>query len=117
MLLECFASVLQLYSRDADLAVRFGGDEFVVMLPATTKEGALGDARKIKLKFDDLCGKGSQEHPVTLSMGIATMPEDASGMTELLAAADAALYDAKKAGRDTIFLYVPKQGTGKQVEG
>ena len=116
-LLECFSHILHSYSRDADLAVRFGGDEFVLMLPATNKHGALADAKKIKAKFDEMCRENSVEHPVTLSMGIATMPEDAPSVGELLVAADTALYDAKRAGRNTIVLYVPKQCVGTQVEG
>jgi diguanylate cyclase (GGDEF)-like protein len=88
--------------RANDFAARFGGDEFVIILPEGDKEGALRVAEEIRIRVAKLraCGDGA-EMAVSLSVGIAEVGADvslASGHDGVLAAADAALLEAKRAG-------------------
>ena len=95
--------------RDSDVVARFGGDEFVLLLPGIDAESAaqvgarlVGQARTRQVD----AGNG-QQVSITLSLGIATMSVDQPfpGYQELLAAADAALYHSKRNGRDRHTLY------------
>jgi diguanylate cyclase (GGDEF)-like protein len=85
-------------SRQTDAASRWGGDEFLVLAPDTTRDDAAILASRIQ---EALAAPGS--HPaVSVSIGVATVPASAAGPSpeELLQAADDALYQAKHAGRD-----------------
>ena len=91
--------------RDTDIAARWGGEEFLVVLPNTPKEGAWTVAEKVrealgKEPFQD--ENGNPVEKVTLSGGVATFPEDGCQQTELVAAADKALYVAKRTGRNRV---------------
>lgn len=104
--LRCVARVLQrvlTMTRESDqpLAARYGGEEFAILLPATDGPGALRIAESIRqavertpTRFED------QEFRVTLSIGIATFPDQACSIDRLLKSADAALYQAKRDGRN-----------------
>jgi len=83
-------------TRGSDLAFRWGGDEFLVLLSATSRRGALIASRRIR----EAVAAASQELQVELDMsvGIAFYPEHATRAKELLALADRALYFAKKSG-------------------
>jgi diguanylate cyclase (GGDEF)-like protein len=83
--------------RAADAAFRVGGEELAVLMPETSKRDALAVAERLCAEVRGLPGP----RPVTVSCGVATFPEDAKNPTELLAAADAALYAAKERGKDT----------------
>ncbi|MBI3182895.1 MAG: GGDEF domain-containing protein, partial [Myxococcales bacterium] len=98
--------------RGADFAARFGGDEFVVLLPHQTprealalSERLLGALRSVRLG----CAADERSSPpgLTVSIGIAGHWEDSpkSGAEELLHASDAALYEAKRRGRDQAVVY------------
>jgi diguanylate cyclase (GGDEF)-like protein/PAS domain S-box-containing protein len=95
--------------RPADLVARYGGEEFAVILPNTTTAGALRVAQTIRdrlrqLKIPHVGSLVSQY--VTLSMGIASIiPTPDTFPTELISAADEALYHAKAAGRDTWYAH------------
>jgi diguanylate cyclase (GGDEF)-like protein len=83
--------------RETDLVYRFGGEEFVLLLPATGPEAA----RRILERVHDAVREARADVPsVTVSAGIAAAPLDAEGADELYAAADAALYAAKRDGKD-----------------
>jgi two-component system cell cycle response regulator len=89
--------------RDVDLACRWGGEEFVLVLPGTDAEGGANLAERIREHLRDhatLALDGTAVH-FTASFGVAAA---AAGMTgqELLARADAALYEAKRAGKDRV---------------
>ncbi len=96
--------------RKSDLGVRLGGDEFVLILPETPKENALFCAERLrqgiaqKLYFSKKNQPGSGRH-VTVSIGIAEFPTDAKSNKELVEKADEALYQAKKRGRNRVYLY------------
>ena len=91
--------------RPSDMVTRFGGEEFCVLLPETGREGAIRVGRRMLLAVRGLQipHQGSSVGHVTASMGVACCRPDLSGRYEdLLAAADAALYNAKSAGKDRI---------------
>jgi diguanylate cyclase (GGDEF)-like protein len=93
-------------NRPADLAARYGGEEFALILPNTNTEGALYIAETIRtmIKELEIVHVLSPVNPyVTLSMGIATIiPHRNTNYNALISAADKALYDAKRSGRDRV---------------
>ncbi|GMQ83879.1 MAG: PleD family two-component system response regulator [Gammaproteobacteria bacterium] len=97
--------------RPADLVCRYGGEEFVMILPDTTSEGALAVAEKVLIHIADLniphTNSDTADH-VTLSIGVATLrPEEGCSPDELIEAADKMLYKAKENGRNCIEVAQP----------
>jgi diguanylate cyclase (GGDEF)-like protein len=82
--------------RASDLACRVGGEEFAIILPEAGKRAARAAADRLCERVRSLPGVRA----VTVSCGVATYPADATGVTELVAGADAALYAAKERGKD-----------------
>jgi diguanylate cyclase (GGDEF)-like protein len=96
--------VLKENIRDADLAIRYGGEEFIVMLHNSTPEGALLVAKKIHSAFGNLIfnvGPGETMQK-TMSIGIAKYPTDGDTIWKCIKYADTALYVAKDTGRNKI---------------
>lgn len=89
--LRQIASLLQRTVRGHDIVARYGGDEFVVVLPATPRADVAAAARRI--------GRRVAEAGLSVSIGAATWPEDCAALEELFALADTGLYKAKRAGR------------------
>ncbi len=107
--LQALAGVInRLSRRPADLPARYGGEEFVVLLPNTDADGALALAECIRSAMRDLAipHAGSDFGFATVSVGVAVMTPFVSlqGPAALVEAADAALYEAKRAGRNTVRL-------------
>jgi len=102
--LRAVGRVLEAHARRAgDLVARYGGEEFVVLLPDTTLEGALHVARQIcaDLAAERIPHASSDAaHIVTMSLGVASFVPTSGDPTMLVEAADAALYAAKRAGRN-----------------
>lgn len=102
--LSAVADILGLQFRPRDLLVRYGGDEFAVLLPEIDQSMALTIADRVR---ESVCGKtgdGSDsliQIPVEISMGVAELEQEGD-LSSLLRAADAALYRAKRAGRNTV---------------
>lgn len=97
--------VAAMVNRPADLTARFGGEEFAVLLPNTTAEGArrLAEAICRGVHAAGLEHRASEIGTVTISAGVAsTVPAPGEGVRSLVEAADAALYQAKAAGRNTV---------------
>ena len=93
------ARLLLKHSRDFTVVTRYGGDEFAVLLVNTTKAGALNYAERIRtLLAQHTFGHGE----TTASFGVAVIPEDATTAKDLIAAADQALYEAKRKGRNRV---------------
>ncbi|MGE3297747.1 MAG: diguanylate cyclase [Porticoccaceae bacterium] len=89
--------------RAADLAGRYGGEEFAVLLPSTVQDGALVVAERIRaaMKGEPVQFEG-REIPFTVSIGLAQFDSGCAAATELIARADGALYSAKHGGRDRV---------------
>ncbi len=102
-----FAHVLKMQVRKSDVLARYGGEEFIVMLPHTTAAGAIAEAERIRSavkthKFRSL----KNQLGITVSIGISTFPhERIKTHDELISAADDALYEAKKSGRDRVVVF------------
>ncbi len=89
--------------RATDILAKYGGDEFVVILPQTPRDGARVLAERIRAAVSAYEFPGETAGTkITTSMGIARFPDDGEGTTELLEAADAALYGAKRGGRNRV---------------
>lgn len=87
--------------RAGDFVGRFGGEEFAVILPATSREGGYQAAEKIRAAIAAISVPGV-ERRITASFGVAVLPDDAGEPDLLLRMADRALYAAKSAGRDRV---------------
>jgi diguanylate cyclase (GGDEF)-like protein len=99
------ARVLRRMSRDIDEPARYGGEELSVVLPGTDSEGAAQLAERMReaverLRLPRVGAAG--ELRVTASFGVASIPECADDKDALIAAADAALYQAKRAGKNRV---------------
>jgi diguanylate cyclase (GGDEF)-like protein len=93
--------VLATSSRASDFGGRFGGEEFVVLLPDTDRDSAAEIAERIRVAVSALDIVGVSR-PITASFGVAAIPEDADEPTLLLRGADRALYLAKSRGRNRV---------------
>ncbi len=98
-----FARVLHESSREIDHPARYGGEEFAVLLPGTDLEGAVELAERVRrgieaLRIPLLDGSGSLH--VTVSCGVGSMPQTAGESEALVKAVDAALYEAKRSGKN-----------------
>ena len=106
--LQTLGTLLIENTRASDVACRYGGDEMLVVLSGATSEEALARAEEWRQAFSHLeITFGLQGVKSTLSLGVATYPEHGHTPTELLGAADRALYVAK-ARRNSASVYVPK---------
>ena len=92
--------------RRGDIAARLGGDDFIVVLPGADREQAMEVAERVRAKIEAAGGGAA-----TVSIGIATMPQDGASKKSLLAAAEAALKEAKRAGRNQIAAARPAEVT------
>jgi diguanylate cyclase (GGDEF)-like protein len=112
------AAVLREASRDIDTVARYGGEELAVVLPQTDAAGAALLAERMReaierLEVPRVTGRGGLR--VTASLGVASLPASASDRDGLVAAADAALYRAKRAGKNRVEVAQPAQASGSAV--
>jgi two-component system, cell cycle response regulator len=94
--LRQLADAIVASTKSFDVAARYGGDEFVLLLPGCSHADVMGVAERVRTEIR----RRVIEVPVTVSVGLATMPENAVDGDRLLSAADGALYEAKRNGRD-----------------
>jgi len=102
--LSAVAHILKTQFRPRDVLIRYGGDEFAVLLPGVDQEHALMIADRVRQSVSGSTADGSDsliQIPVRISMGVAEMEEHGT-LDSLTRTADAALYRAKRAGRDTV---------------
>ena len=105
-LLKKIGSICRQSLRNIDYAARYGGDEFIVLLPGTGSEGAfeVGDRIRQRVAAETLSGE-TERAAVTLSIGLATFRSaHAETLETIIASADSALYHAKRAGRNQVVL-------------
>jgi len=99
------AKIIQAATREIDLAVRYGGEEFAIVLPYAGKNNALSVAERIRSSIEShtytLAGVQPPQR-MTISIGIATCPEDALSVEALIQKSDAMLYRAKENGKNQI---------------
>jgi diguanylate cyclase (GGDEF)-like protein len=110
-MLVAVADVLRAETRPADVVGRFGGEEFVVLLPDTDRTASVAAAERIRVRIaaltvisTDKRGGPAVIAERTTSIGVAVRPEHAGTLPDLLQAADAAVYVAKESGRDQVRL-------------
>lgn len=106
LVLQEVASVLIKNVRDSDIACRWGGEEFVLLMPEANPEIALQRAQAIREQVHDLqmVHAGRSLGEVTISIGVALYPENGGSAETVMEAADRALYEAKHSGRDRVVM-------------
>jgi len=101
--------VLEQTVRDADILIRYGGDEFVILFPETSLSGGLVIAERIRQVIEATKFLTSQnlEARISASIGIAAYPETADDVRGLISSADRAMYQAKTLGKDRVVVATP----------
>ncbi|MCY1375509.1 putative diguanylate cyclase DgcT [compost metagenome] len=104
--IQAVAEVMREQVRDTDYAGRYGGEEFVVLLPDVDSAAATLFAERLRRRIESLLvtyeGQGI---PFTISLGVADLSEPAEDYQQLIERADQALYAAKEAGRNQVKVY------------
>ena len=101
--LRALGAVIRTSIRNVDSAYRYGGDEFVVLLPETEIVGAFVVAEKIRAGAEEVGLALTETEPLTsVSIGLVSHPEDGLSAEELMTAADRAMYQAKRLGKNQI---------------
>jgi diguanylate cyclase (GGDEF)-like protein len=118
ILLKEVAGVIKSRMRAGDLACRYGGEEFSLIIAEVNAEGARKCVESIRetIKHLSLHHRGQTLGTITVSAGIATYPAHGTNAEELIRAADEALYRAKKAGRDCISVHEPTESASKLAD-
>ncbi len=118
ILLREVAGVIKSRVRAGDLACRYGGEEFSLIVAEVDTEGTYKCVESIRdaIKHLSLHNRGQTLGTITVSAGIATYPAHGENSEDLIRAADEALYRAKKAGRDCIFVYEPLESSSKSAD-
>ncbi len=107
--LKALANTLRNAVRASDLVVRFGGEEFVIVLQDTDADGAASVAENIRVAVEALkINIGSEALRKTISIGYAMLPEDGDTFWQVIKFADVALYKAKADGRNRVVRFTPE---------
>lgn len=111
--LQAVTGVIRSNVRQSDLAARYGGDEFVIVLPETGSSGASVLAEKLRSEIDrvDLRAR-SRPVQVSVSIGLASHPDDGATVEGLIGSVDAAMYESKRRGKNQVVSYVPVATAG-----
>lgn len=101
--LSKLASIFTKSIRSVEYAARYGGEEFLIMLPETEPDGALEAAERIRTRVaEETFGDGNHRGSVTVSIGVAAFPEHGTNAESIISSADAAMYQAKREGRNRV---------------
>lgn len=116
-LLQIAGALNRVLNRARDLVARYGGEEFTVVLPDTNEDGALQIAESMRTEVEALqvehAFSGVADH-VTISLGVSTMTPGHTSMSgSLIHAADRALYQAKRSGRNCVVIYTEQKKSAK----
>jgi diguanylate cyclase (GGDEF)-like protein len=114
--LRKLALILKDTVRENDIVARYGGEEFAVILPGVGREGVIILAERLKSHVADAAFQDEHVQPLgklTVSVGTASLPIDASTSTDLIYKADTALYAAKHAGRNCVKQFSPEITSSK----
>lgn len=103
--LQMVSSIVRETSRGTDIAGRFGGEEILLLLAGTDSQQALATAGRLRAKIE-------AQTDVTVSIGVASYPANGLDVSEMIRAADDAMYRAKRAGKNRVCLAETKQGAG-----
>lgn len=112
--LRILSGLLQQNTRDVDTVVRYGGEEFSVIIPEVGKDEAYPMAERIRRVIQEHVFPYEEDQPdsnLTVSMGVANLPVDAEDGEDLIDKADRALYNAKQTGRNRVCLYDSEKDT------
>ena len=117
------ARILERSLRKVDAVARYGGEEFAVILPRTGKAEAIEVARKLRRSVEQADFPRAYLQPlgrITISCGVATAPDDAHQLEELVKKADLALLSAKQGGRNRVYaiqagVAAEQDQTGRQI--
>ncbi len=112
------AAIILASVRDTDVVARYGGDEFVVILPESEAEQAAYVAERVRRKIERNAFTGGRalRLQLTASFGVATFPAHAQSPQQLVASADAAMYEAKAAGKNCVRFAAPPQPRATKAE-
>lgn len=120
VVLRKLAALVKINTRSSDLVGRYGGDEFMVLITSTTADQVISYAEKLREKIASTAFEiPGSENPVriTISGGLAMFPDHGQSTTELFKAADEALYESKRHGRNRIMVATSAGLGGKTGEG
>ncbi|MCU0288232.1 MAG: GGDEF domain-containing protein [Acidobacteria bacterium] len=109
--LKVVGELMQKVFRKGDILAKYGGDEFVIILPDSDRIGAFLGAERLREIVEHTVFEGGEKQPlgkITLSLGIASYPEHGITTPEILAKADKAMYTAKESGRNKTIIYTPE---------
>jgi diguanylate cyclase (GGDEF)-like protein len=116
VVLRAVAQIIRDGSRTVDVAARYGGDEFVALLPETDPSGAYIVAEKIRQGVTDLVVEAAgQQVTSSLSIGVVSYPDDGQTADELMIAADEAMYLSKRLGKNRVVGYVDPGEGGMEI--
>ena len=114
IVIKGLAEVIKKSIRDADLAIRYGGEEFVILLNNASREGSISVAKKIHDEFNKMkFNVGGEILQKTISIGVAQFPDDANSIWKCIKFADTALYYAKEHGRNQVIEFKPEMFEGE----
>ena len=115
--LQAVGEALEVVGRDQDVPVRYGGEEFVLIMPETSKDDAGRVADRVCRAIAEMkLSPSDPENSVTISVGVASYPQDASAPEALIRCADRAMYTAKAKGKNQAQLYGANRRALRRVE-